>query len=372
MKGMVKVNFTLAMVYHNFPAGNDGMGAAVINLHQSFLFSFMKKLSASLLFVLLALASQLASAQTIRRVNNTGLTGTNIYADLTAAQTAASNGDIIQVEPSSAAYPAFNCTKQLTIVGPGYFLTENQPPVLQASSIASTIGAITFSAGSAGTTISGLIGNTNWYIATNNITIQRCYITGYIYTGYGLVTTGAVIRQNYFYGVQESSVATNSLITNNIMYSQTNITGAGNTGEFTNNSVVGGTVNLNAFTVRNNYFGSTFNPTVNTSWSYNFLAAATLPTPGSQSNNTANVTQASIFVLTPTSFGQFDGWYKLKPAPNTALGAGQGGVDIGATGSATGYGYRFAGLPGIPAIYQLNQVVTGNNLNVTIGTRSNN
>ena len=332
----------------------------------------MKKLSASLLFVLLALASQLASAQTIRRVNNTGLTGTNIYPDLTAAQTAASNGDIIQVEPSSAVYPAFNCTKQLTIVGPGYFLGENAPPTLQASTIASTISTITFSAGSAGTTVSGLSSNTTWYISTNNITIQRCYIVGYIYVGYSLVTNGAVIRQNYFYGVQESSVSTNSLITNNIMYAGgTNISSAGSTGEFTNNTCIG-TVNLNAFTVRNNYFGSTFTPTVNTSWNYNFFAAATLPTLGSQSNNTANVSQASIFVLAPTTFGQFDGYYKLKPSPNTALGAGQGGVDIGATGSATGYGYRFGGIPGIPAIYQLNQAVTGNNLNVTIGTRSNN
>ena len=83
----------------------------------------MKNLSASLLFVLLALAGQL-SAQTIRRVNNTGITGTNIYVDLTAAQTAAANGDIIQVEPSTTQYPAFSCTKQLTIVGPGYFLGE--------------------------------------------------------------------------------------------------------------------------------------------------------------------------------------------------------------------------------------------------------
>ena len=333
----------------------------------------MKKLSASLLFVLLALASQLASAQTIRRVNNTGLTGANIYADLTAAQTAAVNGDIIQVEPSSTVYPGFTCSKQLTIVGTGYFLSENAPPALQASSIMSTIGSVSFQAGSAGTTVSGLSSNTTWYINANNVTIQRCYIPGYIYVGYGGVTTGAVLRQNYFYGVQESSVSTNTLITNNILNGQTSITGAGNTGEFSNNSVIGGgTVSLNAFTVRNNYFISTFTPTVNTSWSYNLFANSTLPTLGTQSNNTASVTQASVFNLTPAAYGQFDGWYKLKGAPNPALGAGQNGVDVGATGSGTGYGYHFGGLPAIPAIYQLNQSVTGNTLNVTVGTRSNN
>lgn len=333
----------------------------------------MKNFSALLLVILLALAGQLASAQTIRRVNNTGITGINIYADLTSAQTAAANGDIIQVEPSTTAYAGFSCNKQLTIVGPGYFLAENQPPALQANVIPATVGAISFGAGSAGTTVSGLSGNTSWYIATNNITVQRCYIPGgYLYVGYGLVTNGAVIRQNYMLGVQESSPATNSLITNNIFVNgSTNIASVSSTGEFSNNSCVNTAISLNNFTVRNNYFGSTFTPTANTNWAYNLLAAATLPTPGTASNNTANVPAASVFAQT-TGSPQYDGWYKLKTGTNPATGGGQGGIDIGATGSATGYGYHFGGLPAIPAIYQLNQSVTGNTLNVTLGTRSNN
>ena len=36
------------------------------------------------------------------------------------------------------------------------------------------------------------------------------------------------------------------------------------------------------------------------------------------------------------------------------------------------HGDHFGGLPAIPSIYQLNQSVTGNTLNVTLGTRSNN
>ncbi|GAA3973638.1 hypothetical protein [Hymenobacter antarcticus] len=331
----------------------------------------MKNLSASLLFVLLALAGQL-SAQTIRRVNNNGITGTNIYVDLTAAQTAASNGDIIQVEPSTTVYPAFTCTKQLTIVGPGYFLAENQPPALQASVIPATISSINFNPGSAGTNVSGLSSNTTWYINANNITVQRCYLTGYIYLAFGSNTSGAVLRQNYFYGVQESSVSTNSLITNNIMFAGgTTINAVGATGEFANNSCLGSPVSLNNFTVRNNYFNSTFTPTANTNWAYNFFTSSTLPTLGTASNNTANVPAASVFTQT-TGAGQHDAWYKLKTGTNPAVGAGQGGIDIGATGSATGYGYKFGGQPAIPAIYQLNQSVTGNNLNVTLGTRSNN
>ncbi len=332
----------------------------------------MKNISASLLFVLLALAGHLASAQTIRRVNNNGVTGTNIYADIQSAHNAAANGDIIQVEPSTIVYGALTCTKQLTIVGPGYFLADNQPPALQANLIPATMSTITFAPGSAGTSVSGISSNTTWYINDDNITVRRCYLTGYIYLGYGSVTDGAIIRQNYFYGLQESSPSTNSLITNNIFFAGgTSLTGVGNTGEFSNNSAVSASVSLNNFTVRNNYFGSSFNPSANTNWAFNLLVQATLPTLGTASNNTANVPAASVFAQTSGS-PQYDGWYKLKTGTNPAVGAGQGGVDIGATGSATGYGYHFGGLPAIPAIYQLNQTVTGNSLNVTLGTRSNN
>jgi hypothetical protein len=333
----------------------------------------MKNLSASVFFLLLALAAQLTAAQTIRRVNNSGITGTNIYADLTAAQAAASSGDIIQVEPSTTAYAGFTCTKQLTIVGPGYFLGENQPPALQANTIPATVGGITFGPGSAGASVAGLSSNGSLYINANNITVQRCNIAGYIYLAYGSNTSNAVIRQNYFYGVQESSISTNSLITNNIIYTNTTVNNVGASGEFSNNSVIGGGTSLNNFTVRNNYFTTTFTPTANTNWDYNFFAQSSISTLGTKgTNNVTNVPQATIFVLAPTAPGQFDAWYKLKTGTNPAVGAGQGGVDIGATGSATGYGYRFGGLPAIPAIYQLNQAVSGNTLNVTLGTRSNN
>ncbi|MDB5234872.1 MAG: hypothetical protein JWR44_1865 [Hymenobacter sp.] len=332
----------------------------------------MKNFSASILFVLLALVSQFSSAQTIRRVNNNGVTGTNIYATLQLAHDAAANGDIIQVEPSTTAYGTLTCTKQLTIVGPGYLLGENQPPALQANVIPATISSINFNSGSAGTTVSGLSSNNYFYISTNNITIQRCYLPGgYIYLGYTLVTNGAVIRQNYCLGVQESSASTNSLITNNIFLNgSVSLAGIANTGEFSNNTIVNTTVSLNNFTVRSNYFNNGFTPTANTNWAFNMFTNATLPTGGTASNNTANVPLASVFVLSPGS--QFDGWYRLKTGTNPAVGAGQGGVDVGATGSATGYGYHFGGLPAIPAIYQLNQNVVGNSLNVTLGTRSNN
>ena len=336
----------------------------------------MKKPSAFLLFVLLALTSQLASAQTmvqtIRRVNNNGITGTNIYATIQAAHDAATNGDIIQIEPSTTVYGALTCIKQLTIVGPGYFLSENQPPALQASTIDATMSTLFFNPGSAGSSVSGIVGNTTWYIGTDNITVQRCRLSGYLYLGYSRVTNFAVVRQNYMDGIQPSSASANSLITNNIIINgNLNLSGAGMTGEFNHNTLINSAMSLNGFTVRNNYFGNTFTPTANTNWAYNFFTNTTLPTGGTQSNNTANVPASTVFAQT-TGSPQYDGWYRLRTGTNPAVGAGEGGVNIGATGSATGFGYRFGGLPAIPAIYQLNQSVTGNSLNVTMGTRSNN
>ncbi|MDQ2772993.1 MAG: hypothetical protein M3Y54_21110 [Bacteroidota bacterium] len=331
----------------------------------------MKNLSASLLLVLLALAGQL-SAQTIRRVNNNGITGANIYTTVQLAHDAAASGDIIQLEPSTTGYGNLTCTKQLTIVGTGYFLSENQPPALQANIIPATVGQVIFNPGSNGTSMSGLITG-NVYFGASNLIFQRNYVSGAtLYVNYNVTTTNNVVRQNYLYSLSYNTAlaTTNLLITNNIIQYDMNVSGAGFTGEFSNNVVLRYAY-FDGFTAHNNYFGSTLTTTANTTWSYNLLAQATLPTLGSQSNNTANVPVASVFVLAPTGPGQFDAWYKLK-AGSPAIGAGVGGIDIGAYGSATGFAYRIAGIPAIPTIYQLSQTVSGNTLNVNVSTRSNN
>ena len=332
-------------------------------------FSAPQFLVSLLLLGFIALTSQ---AQTIRRVNNNGITGTAIYATIQLAHDAAANGDIIQLEPSTTTYGNLTCTKQLTFVGTGYFLSENQPPALQASVITATVGQVIFTTGSNGSSMSGLTTSTV-YFGANNLIFQRNYVNGaFLYVNYNVVTTNNVIRQNYLYGISyNTSLATNNLlITNNIIQLDANVSAAAFTGEFSNNVVLRNAY-FDGFTARNNYFGNNLSTTANTTWQYNLLGQATLPTLGSQSNNTANVPASSVFVLAPTAPGQFDAWYKLK-AGSPAIGAGVGGVDVGAYGSATGFAYRIAGIPAIPTIYQLSQTVSGNTLNVNVSTRSNN
>jgi hypothetical protein len=327
----------------------------------------MKNLSASLLFVLLALASQLASAQTTRRVNNTGITGTNIYNDVQAAINAAAAGDVIQVEPSGVDYPGFTVNKNVTIVGPGYFLDSSQNAGLQANPLSASVSSIQLQAGGTGAYVAGLEVGT-YYVGASNCTIQRCKISQ-LYLNYnsglgGQNLTNVNIKQNYISNLSQyySNNIDNLLIVNNIISSislPTNYNG----GFF--NNVVLSNATLNNFFVGSNYFTSNLSGTGNT-LNNNISASTSFPTTN---GNQANVAQSAVFVLSPGTTA-FDAWYQLKAGTNPARGAGQSGTDVGAFGGNSPY--KLGGLPNIPAIYQQSQTITGNTLNVTLSTRSNN
>jgi len=330
----------------------------------------MKNFSASLFVVLLALAATVsASAQTIRRVSSTA-TGTNIYADFAAAQTAAAAGDIIQMEPGVYNFD-INLTKNLTVVGPGYFLGTAQNPNLQANSQTAQVNTIYFSTGSTGASVSGVSANTA-YIGANTVTLQRCYISSYIYLNLNNTSnTNVNIRQNYAFGITHnySQPTTNALITNNIFTGQINL-GSSDQGEFRNNVLsdqFSYSATMSNFNVVNNYFGYQYNAPnfTNCTVIYNAFQFG-YPTTG---NNQNNVAKTAVFTLAPGST-QFDAWFQLKTGTNVLRAAGENGQDIGAFGGNTPY--KLGGVPAIPAIYQLSNSVSGNSLNVNLSTRSNN
>lgn len=77
--------------------------------------------------VALLIIGTAGNTQTVRRVNNSG-TVKAPYTTIDGAISAASNGDIIMVDGSSTVYslPAnYTITKQVSIVGPGYYLDQN-------------------------------------------------------------------------------------------------------------------------------------------------------------------------------------------------------------------------------------------------------
>jgi len=347
----------------------------------------MKKLVNFLILgLLLALACQRATAQTIRRVNNTGLTGPNIYADLPAAYTASAAGDIIQVEPSGTAYTGIIVNKNVTIVGPGYFLDPTtQNSGLQANPLTATVARIAVQAGGASAYIAGLtVGD--YSVEASNVTVQRCFIYDRLVpngTGQDGVTaqglTGVTIKQCYIshYILYGSGQAVDNLTFVNNIINTDNTAGqalpANYNGGFFNNVVIvqSGGFKISNFFVTNNYFDGTgiqVQGNGNT-LSNNISARNDLP---AGSGNQTGISQAQVFTLAPGSTA-FDGWYVLRTGTNPAKGGGVGGTDVGAFSVYnTGTPYKLGGLPNIPAIYQQSQSITGNALNVSLSTRANN
>ncbi|MBC6611751.1 hypothetical protein H8B15_12520 [Hymenobacter sp. BT507] len=335
-----------------------------------------------LLVVLLVLSTLAAHAQTIRRVNNTGITGTNIYTTLQAAHDAAASGDFIYLEPNDNSYGNLTCTKQLTIIGTGYFLEQN--PGLQLDKREATVGAISFNSSSAGSRITGCTIASTLYVGASNMIVERNYLRSVLYIGYSgsegyTSVANTVVRQNYInsnlsFFLNTNSV-TNTLIANNIIVGGI---GGGNNANLTNtvitNNAIGSAtgnngagIDVNNTVIKNNILTSTSANIFtlrNNAVSYNISAGAQF---GTGNGNQQNVSATSLFVGGTAST---DGAYQLRTGTNPARGAGENGTDVGPFGGATPY--RVAGIPNVPTIYQYNQTVSGNTLNATISTRSNN
>jgi hypothetical protein len=348
----------------------------------------MKNLVTIVLFVLAFAATHMAQAQTIRRVNNTGLTiaGVNIYTTLQAAHDAANANDIIYLEPSNISYGNLNCVRPLIIIGNGYYLTQN--PGLQLDTRESLIGSVNFASGSDGSRITGCVASAI-YAGASNLTIERNHITSQFYTGYNsnIGSVGAnnvIFRQNFldgqFYFYQGSTVATavtNVNVTNNIIVGgistpsgnyirMANILISNNVvGNLTGNS--GGGIDVDNSIVKNNILTQTTGtgsfPTRNNAYSYNISGNTAF---GTANGNQQNIAPSAIFVGGTAST---DGAFQLRTG-SPAIGTGENGVDIGAFGGTLPY--RIAGIPNVPSIYQFNQSVSGNSLNGSISTRSNN
>ena len=102
------------------------------------------KVLAVLAFVFVTLSAQ---AKIWRVNNNVGITAD--FTTLQNAHNAAASGDTIYVEGSNTSYGALNCSKQLTIIGPGYFL--DLVPNTQAIPLTAKVGAVSLNSGSTGT-----------------------------------------------------------------------------------------------------------------------------------------------------------------------------------------------------------------------------
>jgi len=289
--------------------------------------------------------------QNLIRVNNNPGADPD-YLTLQEANDNANNGDTIYVEGSATSYTGVDISKSLTIIGPGFFLSENDST--QANGLEATTGNIYFNAGSSGSVISGIKANNTIYIYVDNIVVTRCYTQ---YIKFADNSDNALILQNYVYGsIQRSStsaILTNVIIANNIVGESISFGSNNGPLQVFNNVLFGtgvyhGIYVYNSSIANNIITGVSAKIVENTG---NTIVNNLLARDGTNANgNQYNVVMADVFVGFPTQ-GSYstDGKWQLK-AGSPAIGAGVSGVDCGVFGGTTPY--VLSGLPAVPRIYE--------------------
>jgi hypothetical protein len=328
-------------------------------------------------------------AQTIRRVNNIpgAASGANTYATIPAAISAATNGDIIYIEPSTIPYgDAVTVDKQLSLIGNGNFLEQNpNTPFDKKTSMVSN--SFTFSVGSENSSVTGIYFTSIVILETSNILVKQCRLDGslaYFNNADNIVVTKSFIWEISKYqttGGQNWSV-TNNVVRAPISSLQSCLL-SNNTFVFESGeqliSNAGSTITGNIFFKPNTTTYSSSNMATNnlgSSITNNLIVLAsgsTLPSSPDAGSNVYSSDPGNIFeVSNPQSSNpQKDAEYKLKSG-SPAVGVGAGGADAGAFGGVSPY--TLSTLPNIPIITSAVSSGVGNSttpLSVTISVRSN-
>jgi hypothetical protein len=312
----------------------------------------------------------------------------------------ATSGDTIYLEGSTNNYQGFTITKQLTIIGSGYFLTQND------SSSWNNVGSIVTNTGNPQhITISSsnvnLIGIQVSSIIFpqggpyNNIKISRCYIGEIaVYAsgfngGISPIINDLVVTRNYFVGTGAvfnlyssgggNYTLNNFIFSNNIVggYLPNKPLNIVNNNVFTTTSPM--TFSCNEF--KNNIIRkdlATVNITCALSAFTNNISASSAQFPVGYNNTNLVISesnQTGQLFINPTNINNvIDRDYRLIPAfrvgTSTPSNLGSDGTERGVYGGA--YPYSRAGIGPIPVIYKVNTngVATQSGLNVSISTKA--
>ena len=284
------------------------------------------------------------------RVNsNTQINADFVGINEAVAHYTVEDGDTLYLENGSY-FPASTITKSLTLIGPGYFLLENDSTY--AYPLPALIQSLNLSYGSAGSKIIGVKVIGSVYVSSNNLTLERCHLGG-VGVGGGDFS-GLTVRQCYVVGgISASNYLVSSSIYNNIILGFISLTDNDGSHNIYNNVIyynsTGTTYALSArnSSVINNIiirepvledpnlsrseycidFASTNNS--NTSFAQNLMSQSP---NASFPNNMYNVEKENIFVLS----GSMDKKWMLKTG-SPAIGFGSNGDDCGAYGGVMYY-----------------------------------
>jgi len=349
-------------------------------------------------FFLLSVAAILIcsmSHATIRRVGYFGPAVSGVdYSTFQLAHNAATTGDTIMMHPGSS-FGSATMTKQLVVIGPGYFLSQNVG--LQANPLgmdSTSAQPITISNASAnGSSFLGCTFTNNSISITgtgvSNISFIRCWfngVSGNPSLKFSQNINSFVFQQCAFKGdiiqpENSTSVATNMAFLNCLIYSIPNTSfnfpfyfysalphsGLIQNCVFNQGQNTTMLINLNgSWQVTNTI--SNANAFTGAGITYQNCIGTSTQFPAGN-GNLQNQSWANIFTLT----GSTDAQYTLK-AGSPAIGAGIGGTNCGIFGGSTPY--KLSGIPSVPTLYSISSpqgnTPTLNTVQINISTRSNN
>ncbi len=319
-----------------------------------------------------------ANATSWRVNNNPGINAD--FATFQAAHDAASAGDTIYVEGTPISYGACVLSKKLVVIGPGYFLLENDST--QANAISAVFESLVIDTTASGSHVYGCQFNATTGVRINgsNVVFSRNYIPGYsgIHVGHENHVTNCVISQNYTTRIQGSwysyhPIAYNTLIINNIVTAEIKFGQTAASCTVLNN-VVGCEIYVQNSVVKNNIHysncGIGFVQNSGNTFRNNLTIRNTIP-PGT--GNQTSIDPNLVFIDFNGSLGySTDGKFQLNPA-GPAVGAGENGTDCGVFGGTASY--VLSGLAPIPRIYEADVPASGSaatGLPVTIKVKSQN
>lgn len=347
----------------------------------------MKKLTLLLLFAFALFTGDILMADTWRVNNNPLYTDgcDHCFSQLQDAvnSTMVSPGDTIHIEASTLEYEGVDIDKKLVIIGPGYFLDENNG--LQQNQLHATVaGDINLNAGSEGTVLIGLrikkaYASINIY--TDNITVKRCYSgsAGLYFMNNDWSISNIYISQCFLSKLSHLSYTDpiSNLNISNCYIGGANLPSSGTNiyeGVFTQNVVAGNFESSSGMEIYNNVFKDEFEQGDNTTSNvFNNIFTSELPEWLEESSNIF-IAEGTVFVAEGTT----DGILQLNPpniCPECYQGYDPGGsndVEIGMYGGNSPY--VLSGIPNIPTVYELHNstnVYQGDTTHVTISTRTN-
>ena len=328
----------------------------------------MKKIF--LLSVTAVLTCNISFAKIWRVNNNAGITAN--FTTAQAANDAATvlAGDTIHLEPSATSYGYLNCTKRLTWISTGAFL--NIHPNQQYSPNVGALDALQATVAGSENSVFHVYVNGTVTIGVQGIRLDRTFAGSTVsIDNYGNNVTNTVVINCYSRGDLYINTGNNNVVTNNIFEGTLNTYGGTAQASITHNvfnasGATPGTVN-NA-SVTNNIFSKanaayTF---INSTVQYNMSGAADVLPAGN--NNQNGIDMNTVFA---DNNGNTDAAFVLKTG-SPAIGAGTGAADLGAYGGSAPF--KLAMQPPIPAIYKIQAPAapSGNTMNVTFSTKSNN